>query len=346
MAKLQTILLQNERGMSVEIVNYGARIKSILFPVNDVATEMTVGHEYADDYLTDEFYLGATCGRVCNRVENGVFELNGVQYKLTQNDGEQCLHGGAVSFSARFWQVVSSSSSTVVLKLESESGDQGFPGKLSLQVTYHLTDNNQLKINYFAITDAATPINLTNHAYFNLGNESGEQLDLKIFASNMLDRKSNGVPSGKVISVQNSDFDFRQLTNIGTRHKQAIDLSLQEMACYDHCYILDASETGGSNYNGGDNIENNKYESIGLPKAILQSKSNHITMSLFTNQPAVQLYTGVALSGKFRPYQGVCLEAQDYSNAVNINHFPSTILQPNDEYQREIIYQFEVGNTN
>ncbi|MBU2924275.1 aldose epimerase family protein [Colwellia sp. 1_MG-2023] len=343
MEQLQTILLQNRQGMSVEVINFGARIKSILFPVNGVATDMTVGYDNLDDYLTDEYYLGATCGRVCNRVENAEFELNGVKYKLTKNDGKQCLHGGTDNFSTRFWQVISSSPSTVVLKIESESGDQGFPGKLILQVTYELTEQNQLKINYSATTNAATPINITNHAYFNLGNESCEQLDLKICASNMLERKSNGVPSGNILPVVNSDFDFSKLTNIGIKHKYPLDTDLQNMACYDHCYVFDVTEANNSQ--GTHNNEHKNQDYLGLPKAVLYSKSNHIKMTLFTNQPAVQLYTGVALSGNFRPYQGVCLEAQDYSNAVNISHFPSTILQPNDEYTREIIYQFEYDNS-
>jgi aldose 1-epimerase len=322
MKKLQTVLLKNNLGMSVEILNFGARIKSILLPVKGIPTEMTVGYSSAEAYLTDDFYLGATCGRVCNRIEGGRFDLNGVSYHLTQNDNEQCLHGGADNFSYRMWQVESSSKSTTTLTLESHSGDQGFPAKLNLKVKYHLTDENKLEIDYFAIADAPTPINITNHAYFNLGHDSCEFLDLQIAASSMLERKDNGVPSGKVLPVENSDFDFSMLTNIGQRQTNTTDNNLINMACFDHCYVLD---------NDG----------ICTAKAILISKQNKIKMSLFTDQPAIQLYTGVALNGLFTAYQGVCLEAQNYSNAVNINHFPNSILSPSDEYKRKIIYQFE-----
>lgn len=322
MTNLQTVLLENNQGMLVEILNFGARIKSIVFPVNGIATEMTVGYSNVEDYLTDAFYLGATCGRVCNRIEGGNFDLNGINFSLNQNENEHCLHGGEVSFSSRFWQIESSNKSTVTLTLISENGDQGFPGELNLTVKYHLTEQNQLEIDYFGRTDAPTPVSITNHAYFNLGNDSAEMLDVQISASNMLERKDNGLPSGKIISVTNSDFDFTEPFNIGERHANATDINLQKMACYDHCYVLDDAD-------------------ISTVKATLVSKNTGVKMSLFTNQPAIQLYTGVALSGEFTAYQGLCLEAQHYSNAVNIDHFPSSILLPSDEYKRKIIYQFE-----
>lgn len=323
MIKLQTVLLQNKQGMSVEILNYGARIKSILFPVNGIATEMTVGYADSNSYLTDAFYLGATCGRVCNRIEEGKFDLNGASYHLTQNDGENCLHGGVDNFSYQYWQVESSTYSTVTLTLKSKNGDQGFPGNLDLQVIYHLTENNTLEMHYLATTDAPTPINITNHAYFNLGDETCESLDLQLVASTMLERKENGLPSGNVIAVENSDFDFRQLSNIGDRQLNTNDDDLIAMACFDHCFVLDDHD-------------------ITSPKAVLLSKNNGVKMTLFTDQPAVQLYTGVGLSGEFSVYQGVCVEAQNYSNAVNVSYFPNSILRPNEEYKRTIIYQFTV----
>lgn len=321
MNKLQTMLLQNSQGMSVEIINFGARIKSILFPVNGVPTEMTVGYTDANSYENDAFYLGATCGRVCNRIEQSQFDLNGVTYHLTANDGENCLHGGVDNFSSRFWQVHSSTNSSVTLTLTSDNGDQGFPGNLSLQVTYLLTEQNALEMHYLAVTDAPTPINITNHAYFNLGDDTCETLDVSIAASNMLERKDNGLPSGKVVAVDSSDFDFRQWANIGDRRINTTNDSLKAMACFDHCFVFDDSD-------------------VASPKAVLSSKNNGVKMTLFTDQPAMQLYTGVALSGEFKAYQGVCVEAQNYTNAVNVSHFPNSILQPNEEYKRTIIYQF------
>ncbi|TYK67237.1 aldose epimerase family protein [Colwellia echini] len=327
MSELRTTLLQNNKGMSVEILSFGARIKSILFPVKGKTTEMTVGYSTAEGYLTDEFYLGATCGRVCNRIEDARFELGGVHYFLTKNDNENCLHGGIDNFSSRYWQIQSFSKSAVTLITESKDGDQGFPGNLTLQVEYHLTDDNKLEINYLATTDAPTPINITNHAYFNLGDNSCESLDLELSAASMLERKDNSAPSGVILPVENSDFDFRQVTNIGQRQANFTDVSLQDMACFDHCYIFDSKDNT-------------------LPKATLISKNNAVKMSLYTDQPAMQLYTGRYLEGNFIAYQGVCLEAQGYSNAVNTPHFPTSILQVDEQYQRQIVYHFESTEVN
>ncbi|MBU2872074.1 aldose epimerase family protein [Colwellia sp. E2M01] len=325
MSQPQSILLQNKQGMSVEIINFGARIKSILFPIQGKPTEMVVGYATAEEYLTDSFYLGATCGRVCNRIDGGKFELNGVSYQVTQNENNNTLHGGVDNFSYRFWKIESSTDTKVVLSLESKDGDQGFPGNLKLQVSYHLTEKNALEIEYFGISDAATPINITNHAYFNLGDESCESLDLQLLASNFLELKEDSVPSGNILSVDNSDFDLRQVTNIGDRQSNTTDVNLKNMKGFDYCYVLDNND-------------------VSIVNASLASKNNGVKMSFYTDQLAVQLYTGYWLSGVFKPYQGVCLEAQGYTNAININHFPSSVLSENEKYQRKIIYQFEAIN--
>lgn len=322
MKNLRTITLKNSNSMCVEIINFGARIKSIQFPINGTPTEMTVAYPKAEDYLTDEFYLGVTCGRVCNRIENGKFSLDEQSFTLTTNDGENTLHGGVENYAHRFWQVESESSTAVTLSLLSEHGDQGFPGNLSIKVEYSLTEENELMMNYTAKTDAATPINITNHAYFSLGESSGELLDLQVNASSMLERKDNGLPSGKVISVEQTDFDFQQTVNIGQRQQETQDKSLQEMQCYDHCFVLNHND-------------------IGIADAVLTSPNNKVRMTLYTDQLAVQLYTGVALTSPFNPYQGVCLEAQNYTNAINIPHFPNSVLTPESEYKQSIIYHFE-----
>lgn len=319
---LQLITLSNNQGMVVEILNYGARIKSILFPVKGVPTEMIVGHENSVDYINDEFYLGASCGRVCNRIENGQFTIDGKTYSVTQNDGVNCLHGGSDNYSFRYWKVMASSTSSVTLALFSPDGDQGFPGNVNLHVVYHLTEENELKIEYFAISDAPTPINLTNHAYFSLGEKSCEELKLQIMSSTILERKADGLPSGNFLSVKNTDFDFQEPISIGVRQQNATDDALKVMCCFDHCFVLNKSE-----------MDN--------PSALLSSDSNKVTMKVFTDQPAVQLYTGAALRGNFQTYQGVCLEAQNYSNAVNHSHFPNSILLPKMDYKKNIVFKFD-----
>ena len=321
--KLTTVTLTNAYGMFVEIINFGARIKSIKFPINSKLVEMTLGYASAQEYLTDELYLGATCGRVCNRIAGGKFELDGRQYQLTKNDGENCLHGGYDNFSLRYWQIdiEKLTESSVTLSLFSQDGDQGFPGNLTLSVTYRLDAENKLTIEYSANTDITTAVNLTNHTYFNLGEQDCQSLYLQICASVFLESDASNIPTGNVNSVGGNDYDFREPANIGLRQMKTLDKSLQLKKGYDHCYILD----------------NMPFDE---PKAILTSLQNQICLTVYTDQPAIQFYTGCHLSGQFKPYQGLCLEAQNYTDADNHSHFPSNSLQSNQHYQRKIILAF------
>jgi aldose 1-epimerase len=321
---VELVTLVNNNGMTVEIINYGARIKSIKFPVDNKPTEMILGYGAAADYLIDEFYLGATCGRVCNRIAGGKFEIDGRKYQLPLNDGENCLHGGIANFSKRYWVVdkATQSNGSVMLSLISPNGDQGFPGTVNLSVTYQLSEDNKLSINYSGNTDLATPINLTNHAYFNLGEKDCQSLYLQMMSSAVLEMNSANIPTGNIIPVDKTDFNFRYPVVIGYRQQNTQDKSLKEKQGYDHCFVLD----------------NAPFEE---PKAVLTSLKNQISLSVYTDQPTIQLYTGFHLSGEFDSYQGICLEAQNYTDAENNKHFPSNILKPNQVYQRKIIYQFE-----
>ncbi|PKG80887.1 galactose-1-epimerase [Colwellia sp. 75C3] len=322
--QLERIILTNDHGMSVEIINFGARIKSIKFPVNTKPTEMILGYASAQEYLDDEFYLGATCGRVCNRISAGKFQLDGKQYQLPQNDGENCLHGGIDNFALRYWQIDSESltNTSTTLLLISPNGDQGFPGTLHLSITYQLSEDNELSIEYLGNTDLATPVNLTNHAYFNLGEDDCQSLYLQIMSSAILESNTDNIPTGNIISVSQTDYNFREPVSIGERQLNTEDESLTSKNGYDHCFVLD----------------NTKFEQ---PKAILTSLKNQIALSIYTDQSAIQLYTGYYLSGPFSAYQGVCLEAQNYTDAENNRHFPSNILKPSQQYQRKVIYKFE-----
>jgi len=321
--KLETITLTNDFGMSVEIINFGARIKSIKFPVNSIPTEMTVGYNTAEEYLKDEFYLGATCGRVCNRISGGKFQLDGKQYQLPQNDGVNCLHGGDNNYSFRYWRIdqPSLTNYSVTLLLVSENGDQGFPGTLNLCVTYQLSEDNKLSIQYLANTDLATPINLTNHTYFNLGEEGCESLYLQMMSPSFLEIDAASIPTGDLVSVFGTDYNFNEPACIGKRLLTTQDKSLKTKNGYDHCFILDKTY----------------FEE---PKAVLTSFNNQISLSVYTDQSAIQLYTGYYLNGKFTSYQGMCLEAQNYTDAENNKHFPSNILRPNQQYQRTIVFGF------
>jgi len=320
---LETITLTNDYGMSVEIINFGARIKSINFPVNSKPTEMTLGYASAQEYVNDEFYLGATCGRVCNRIAGGKFDLDGHLYQLPLNDGMNCLHGGDNNFSLRYWQIdiKTLTETSVTLMLFSNDGDQGFPGNLALSVTYQLSTDNKLIIEYSAHTDLATPINVTNHAYFNLGEKDCQSLQLQMMSSAYLETDAANIPTGKIVAVLGNDYNFRDAVSVGIRQQNTEDESLKAKNGYDHCFILD----------------NTPFEE---PKAILTSLKNQVSLSVYTDQPTIQLYTGFYLTGKFMSYQGLCLEAQNYTDADNNKHFPSNVLKPNQQYKRKIIFGF------
>ncbi len=320
---LETVLLTNDNGMSVEIINFGGRIKSIKFPVNSKPTEMILGYSSAQAYLNDEFYLGATCGRVCNRIAGGKFELSGRQFHLPLNDGMNCLHGGDNNFSLRYWQIDKQKLThcSVTLLLVSDDGDQGFPGTLNVSVTYELSEDNKLSIQYSANTDLATPVNLTNHAYFNLGEKDSQSLYLQIKSSAYLESNSENLPTGKILGVAETDYNFREPASVGIRQQNTEDKSIKTKNGYDHCFVLDNSP-------------------IEEPKAILTSVKNQVSLSVYTDQPAIQLYTGYYLTGQFKSYQGLCLEAQNYTDADNNKHFPSNVLMPNQQYQRRITFGF------
>lgn len=323
MTQIESIILSNNKGMSVTLCNLGARVSSIKLNIDGSATEMTVGHANLDNYKHDSFYLGATCGRVCNRISNAKFTLNGNRYNLSQNDGVNCLHGGSDNFSNRLWTINKNTldEQHATLSLDSCNGDQGFPGNLQITVEFELTEENQLIIQYRGVTDAPTPINITNHSYFNLGETSCEALLLTINASNYLQSSASNTPTGKILSVLNSNFDFRNENCIGENQQQQIVKEKSSFQGFDHCMVLDKP-------------------SLQKPCAVLSSKSKKVTMSLFTDQPALQLYTGSYLSNGFTAYQGVCLEAQGFPDAVNVDHFPSTILRSGESYHKTIIYQF------
>jgi len=328
MNQLKVISLNNKHGMSVEIINFGARVKSIKFPVNGKAIEMTVTYPLKEDYLNDSFYLGATCGRVCNRISGSKFELEDKHYQLTNNDGNNCLHGGVDNFSFRYWKIDNGSitPSSVSLRLTSNDSDQGFPGTIKVSVTYELTDENKLVVQYFANTDKSTPINLTNHSYFTLGEDNCESLLLKVNASSFLELNDTNLPTGKILSVNASDFNFKTFESIGRKQQETLDPLLIKMKGYDHCFVFDPSP-------------------LKQAKAQLVSLENKICMTMYTDQPALQLYTGAYLSGQFKAYQGVCLEAQNYPDAVNFKHFPNSILKADETYNRTIIFGFEKYNS-
>ena len=208
-----------------------------------------------------------------------------------------------------------------MFSLVSEHLEQGFPGQLEAKVTYQLTEQNELKISFSGQTDADTPINLTNHCYFNLGEESCKELELELQAARYLTLNENSVPTGAFTPVLKGDFCFREAKRLGPCLDEPKDEALRIAEGYDHCFVLDHSP-------------------FSTPKAVLTSRRNKVQLQVFTDQPGIQLYTGRYLDGEFTPFQGVCLESQNFPDAINQAHFPNSVLRVGETYQHELIYQF------
>jgi aldose 1-epimerase len=325
MKKISKFTLINKQGMQVTLLDFGARVSSILLPVRGKLTEMTLGYNNLDDYLQDEFYLGASVGRVCNRIANAKFCLNDQSFQLSQNSDSNCLHGGQHGFDTRLWQVDDSSINQIEFSLLSEDGDQGFPGELLVKVRYELSDENRLIIHFQATTNKNTIVNICNHCYFNLGEQSIDSLSLQINGKSYLPTDDADIPTGEIKLVENSDFCFARSSSIGTKISDATSQQIAKANNgFDHCYLL----THALN------------DAVKIPVASLTGQTTGVKLDVFTDQIGMQLYTGQYLSGKFTPYQGVCLEAQNLPNAINEENFGSIILSKENQYNKMVVYQF------
>ena len=326
MAKeLKQVILKNNAGIEVQLLNFGARVSSIKIPVNGQATEMTVNHEQTDNYLNDNFYLGATCGPVCNRIGGAKFFIGEQAFELSANNGENCLHGGEYNLSYVYWQLEQHSLTTTYAKFSYHSPDLefGFPGNKTFTVEYQIDDELGLNIDFQVETDKNTLVNLTNHVYFHLGEHSCLPLQVKINSDKFLERTSSGIPTGELLPTSDlgTDIKSRQLISellTTCDYQQIID----EQGI-DHWFIINKSANN-------------------LDVASLYNEKLGIKLQVSTNQPSVQMYTGAFLSEPFNRYHGVCLEAQGYVNAPNHSHFPSILVSAKKPYQKHIRYQFSV----
>ncbi|WP_348812775.1 aldose epimerase family protein [Flavobacterium maritimum] len=329
--------LQNKNGMVCQITNYGARVVSLLVPNKDKKrTDVVLGLESIDQYLKNGEYLGAIVGRYGNRIANGKFNLNDQTYTLFKNNGPNSLHGGKKGYADVVWDAhaftTKKGENAIELSYLSKDGEEGFPGNLQIKVTYTLTDENELKIDYWAQTDAATVINLTNHAYFNLkgaGNGDIFSHNLTLYADNFTPTNSTLIPTGKIQKVANTPMDFRTPHTIGERiNENTIDLKYG--LGYDHNWIL------------------NKNPGKLTLAANVSEPSTGIEMKVLTTEPAIQFYSGNFLDGKiigkgkkqYNHRTAFCLEAQHYPDSPNHANFPSTVLKPGDTYTQSTIYQF------
>ncbi len=328
--------LQNNKGVRATVTNYGGRLVSLFVPdKSGQLIDVSAGFSSIDGYLgSTEPYYGATIGRFGNRIAKGKFSLEGEEYQVTINNGENTLHGGKRGFEAVVWDAKQIDARTLELHYLSIDMEEGFPGNLDVQVTYVLNDDNALEISYKATTDKTTVVNLTNHAYYNLnGENSGTILNhiVQINADQYTPVGTGLIPTGKLAEVKGTPFDFSMPTRLGERI-DAEDQQLKNGRGYDHNFVLRA--------HGKDE-----------PVAIATGDLTGIRMEVFTDQPGMQFYSGNFMEGKnemknshkdeFRT--AFAMETQHFPDSPNQPSFPSTVLKPGETYQTVSVYKFSVA---
>lgn len=331
-------ILKNSRGMTLAITNYGGRFVSLLVPDKEgKMRDVVVGFKTVDEFVNStEPYFGATIGRFGNRIAKGKFTLDGKEYTLFTNNGPNTLHGGKKGFQAVVWNARHLNDSTLELTYLSKDGEEGFPGNLNVKVTYGLTGNNEVTMNYEATTDKKTIVNLTNHAFFNLNGEGSGTINnhvLQINADQYTPVDSTLIPTGKLEAVAGTPFDFTKPTAIGSRIDTVNNVQLKYGKGYDHNFVL----RGGKS--------NNMKQA-----ATVVGDQSGIVMEVYTQEPGLQFYGGNFMQSK-NTFKGgskddfrtaFCLETQHFPDSPNQPSFPSTVLNPGQTYKTASIYKFSV----
>jgi len=327
-------VMKNANGMEVCVINYGARIVSVLVP--DKTGEMqdvVLAFDSISHFLNRKSDFGAAIGRYGNRIANGKFILDKVEYQLPLNNGTNSLHGGPIGFQYQFFDITQVDAATLECRYLSPDGDNGYPGNLNVKITYQLTDDNAIDIFYEAETDKPTVVNLTNHSYFNLsGNPANTVLDHVLFMNcdNYTPVDARLIPTGEIAKVKDTPMDFTQPKPIGESIDDYTFAQIKLGSGYDHNWIF--TTPGDIN-------------TLGC-KAYCPSTG--ITLEVYTTEPGVQLYTGNFVNGTgkkgivYRRRSGLCLETQHYPDSPNHPNFPSTALRPGEKYTNRCIYKFGV----
>ncbi len=334
--KVTAYTLLNKSGMKAKILNYGGIITELDVPDKDGKLgDVVLGFDNLKDYETKSPYFGCIVGRVGNRISNAKFTLDGKEYKLAANNGKRTLHGGEKGFDKQVWRAeptLTADGPALKLSYTSKDKEEGFPGNLQCTVTYTLTNDNALRIDYRATTDKPTPVNLTNHTYFNLaGQGHGTVLNhvLKLEADKYTPTDKELIPTGKIDPVAGTPFDFTKPRAIGERIKQ-----------------IDADPVGYDlNY-----VRGTKREDHPTLIATVTEPTSGRVMEVLTTEPGVQFYTGNFLKGDFKgkggaaypQYGAFCLETQFFPDSPNRPEFPSIVLKPGEEYKSTTVYKFEV----
>ncbi len=327
--------LKNANGLVVQITNYGGKIVSIIVPDrNGNFDDIVTGYDNIEKYVKGDNSFGAIIGRYGNRIANGKFELDGKEYELAKNSGDNHIHGGRKNFSNTVWEVIDEKSDQRKLSLHylSKDEEEGYPGNLDVRVVYTLTDNNELIIDYYATTDKATVVNLTNHSYFNLAGGDFEPIyehELQITAKQFVPGRKDLIPLGALWNVESTPMDFNKSTPIGKRINEDYE-QLKIGGGYDHTYVL-----------------NNEKGALLKYAEVYDPKTGRV-MECRTTEPGVQLYTANHFNGSQVGKNGIsyqkqcafCLETQHYPDSPNQQQFPSTVLTPDEFYKTTTIYKF------
>jgi aldose 1-epimerase len=331
---VEAYAISNGKGMTATVITYGALLTELHVPdKKGNLADVVLGMDNLDGYLKGHPYFGATVGRVANRIANGKFTLDGKEYQLAVNNKPNHLHGGTKGFDKVVWKVKNAPAKdgdSVTFTYSSPDGEEGYPGKLDVTVTYTLTTANELRIDYTATTDKATPVNLTNHSYFNLGgHDSGDVLghELMVAADKYTPTDDTLIPTGKIEPVKGTPYDFTTATPIGKRLGEIKG----DPGGYDVNYVLRGGEGKGPH----------------LAARVKDPKSGRV-MEVLTTEPGVQFYTGNYLDGKlkgkggtvYKKHQAFCLETQHYPDSVNHSEFPSVILKPGATYTQTTVHKF------
>jgi aldose 1-epimerase len=334
---MELFTIENKNGLKACITNYGGRVVKLLVPdkIGDFE-DIVLGYDDLSDYLTsNEKYYGATIGRYGNRIGKAQFTIGDKTYLLEKNNGENSLHGGSGGFHNVFWNVAQLNNQTLELRYVSKDMEEGFPGRLEVKVFYCLTDNDELKIEYFASTDQATVVNLTHHSFFNLTGNPDKTINdhiLQIPADFYTPVDEGLIPTGEIAPVEGTPFDFREPVPIGKRVDEGHE-QLKLGRGYDHNWVLDAT---GLN------------KKPRLAARVTESESGRV-MEVYTNEPGIQFYGGNFLNGSDRGKKGIvyqrrtafCLETQHFPDSPNKENFPPALLNPGDEYYSVCIYRFK-----
>ena len=331
-ARTHLYTLRNGSGFEASITNYGATIVSILAPDRHGAVaDVVLGFDDFEGYARNRKFFGATVGRYANRIAGGRFVLGNHNYTLATNNGPNHLHGGWLGFDRAVWTASDARrKGVVVLRYRSADGEEGYPGNLDVEVSFALTNDNALRIDYRATTDRPTPVNLTNHSFFNLGGERNILgHEVKLFAQRFTPVDDKLIPTGELRAVAGTPFDFREPVQIGARI-DADDEQLTRAGGYDHNFVL-AKKSG----------------QLAVAAEVYDRRSGR-ALQMLTTEPGVQFYSGNFLDGSITGKGGVvytrrygfCLEAQHFPDSPNQPHFPTTILQPGETYRQTTIYRF------